>query len=119
MTSKIINMAEKMKDAEDRFIESMFDSAPVADDGFSDRVVARIKRKLLLRRVTLPVAALIGASIAFKPAASLLTAAYRILLGMPNDLVTSATSNLPSLQLIVSGALILLVTLLSLSMLED
>ena len=119
MTSKIINMAERIKDAEDRLLESMFESAPIADDGFSKQVVARIRRKLLVRRLALPVAALVGGVMAFKPAVGFLTAIYRILLGMPNDLVTSATSNLPSLQLIVTGALILLVTLLSLSMLEE
>jgi len=119
LTSKIINMADRIKDEEDRLLESMFESAPIADDGFSKQVVARVRRKLLLRQLTLPIAAAIGGLIAFKPAAGLITAVYRILIGMPNDLVASATSNLPSLQLIVTGALILLATLLSLNMLEE
>ena len=119
MTSKIINMVERMKDAEDRFLESMFDLAPVADDGFSDRVVRKIRRTLWMRRLTLPVAAAIGGSLAFKPVAGLAATAYKLLVGMPNDLVASATSNLPSIQLVVVGAMILAAALLSLNMLEE
>ena len=112
-------MAERIKDEQDRLLESMFDSAPVADDGFSEQVVRRIRRKLLIRRLTLPAAVVAGGLIAFKPAAGLLVAAYKVLLGMPDDLVTAATGNLPSLQLIVTGGAILLATLLSLNMLEE
>ncbi len=119
MTSKIINMAERIKDAQDRLLESMFDAAPIADDGFSERVVRRIRRKLLIRRLTLPAAVIAGGVVAFKPAAELLAAAYKVLLGMPDDLVAAATGNLPSLQLIVTGGVILLATLLSLNMLEE
>ncbi len=119
MKSKIINMAEKLKDAEDRFLESMLELAPLADDGFSDQVVKRIRRKLWLRRITLPLAAAVGALMAFKPVAGLVTMAYQVLLGMPNDLVATATSNLPSIQLIVTGAMILVAALMSLNMLEE
>jgi hypothetical protein len=64
LTSKIINMVEKLKDAEDRFLESMFQSAPISDDGFSRRIVCRIRQKIWIRRLTLPVAMLIGGVIA-------------------------------------------------------
>ena len=119
MTSKIINMAERMKDAQDRFLESMFDSAPIADNGFSDRVVRRIRHKLWVRRITLPVAVLIGLAVAFRPMAALATGIYELLSSMPGDLVPSLDGSLPSLQLIVTGALVLGVAMFSLSMLED
>ena len=48
-------MAEKLKDAEDRLLESLFASEPIADDGFSRRVVTRIRRRIWVRRLALPV----------------------------------------------------------------
>ena len=119
MTSKIINMAERMKDAEDRLLESMFGAAPIADNGFSGQIVKRIRRKLWIRRITLPVAVLVGLLMAFRPMAAVVKSVYELLLSMPGDLVPSLEGTLPSLQLIVTGALILVVALVSLSMLED
>ena len=112
-------MADRIKDAEDRFIESMFELSPVADDGFSDRIVKRIRRRMWLRRLALPSAAVIGGLLAFKPAVGLVSLVQRILLGMPNDLLATASDNLPSVQLIVTGAMILGAALMSLNMLED
>jgi len=67
LISKIINMAEKIKDAEDRLLESMFRSEPIEDAGFSNRIVARIRRGIWIRRLALPVAMLVGAAIVIKP----------------------------------------------------
>ncbi len=119
MTSKIINMAERIKDAEDRVLESMFDAAPIADNGFSGQIVKRIRRKLWIRRVTLPLAVLLGLLVAFRPMAAVVKGVYDLLLSMPGDLVPSLAGTLPSLQIIVTGALILVVAMFSLSMLED
>ncbi len=60
-------MADKIKDAEDRLLESMFRSEPIDDDGFSDRIITGIRRRIWLRRFTLPIAMLTGAAIAIKP----------------------------------------------------
>ncbi len=60
-------MADKIKDAEDRLLESMFRSEPIDDDGFSDRIITRIRRHIWLRRLALPIAMLAGAAIAIKP----------------------------------------------------
>ena len=119
MTSKIINMAERIKDEQDRLLESMFESTPIADDGFSGQIVRRIRRKLWIRRVTLPLAVLLGLLVAFRPMAAVVKGVYDLLLSMPGDLVPSLAGTLPSLQLIVTGALILVVAMFSLSMLED
>ncbi len=119
MTSKIINMAERIKDNEDRLLESMFTSEPIADNGFSEQIVRRVRRKLFVRRLTLPIAALIGGTLAYKPLAGLVTTLYQILLQLPGDVVGSAASSLPSIQLIVTGGLILVAAILSINMLED
>ena len=119
MTSKIINMAEHMKDAQDRMLESMFASAPIADDGFSAQVLRRVRRRMMLRRLSLPIAVLIGDIVAFKPFSAILGFAYQLLLQMPDELVDSAVASLPTVQLIVTGGLILCVAIFSMSMLED
>ena len=119
MTSKIINMAERMKDEQDRLLESMLESAPIVDNGFSRQIVRRIRHKLWIRRITLPVAVLLGGLVAFQPVVALVRGLYQVLSSMPGDLVPSLAGSLPSLQLIVTGALILFVVMFSLNMLED
>ena len=119
MTSKIINMAERIKDEQDRFLESMLASAPIADNGFSTQIVRRIRRKLWVRRITLPAAVVLGGLVAFPPVVGLLKGVYQLLASMPIDVVPSLESSLPSLQLIVTGALVLVVVMFSLNTLED
>jgi len=119
LTSKIINMAERIKDAEDRLLDAMFESVPIADDGFSGQIVKRIRRNLWIRRITLPAAVLLGGLVAYQPVAALLKGVYQVLLSVPGDLVPSISGSLPSVQLIITGALLLFVALFSLNMLED
>ena len=60
-------MAEKIKDAEDRMLESLFADGALADDGFSQAVVRRIRRQMWIRRLALPIAILVGGAIALEP----------------------------------------------------
>ena len=59
---KIINMAEKLKDELDLSLESLFGSEPIHDDGFSVRIVSRVRRQMLVRRLSMPIAPLAGPS---------------------------------------------------------
>ncbi len=104
MTSKIINMAEKLKDAEDRMLESMFQSEPIEDDGFSKRVVLRIRRRLWVRRLALPVATVIGGAVSLKPLSELVIAAAKLLTVMPERLFEVPTAWLPQMESVVFGA---------------
>ena len=119
MKSKIINMAEKIKDAEDRLLESLFESPPLADDGFSAGIVRKINRQMWFRRLTLPVAAAIGGAIAFKPLAALVSTLANFSSLIPEELVSGAASSIPQFQTIVLGAILLVVGLVSMRMLED
>ena len=107
MTSKIINMVEKLKDAEDRFLESIFQSESIADDGFSQRVVTRIRRRIWLRRLALPVAVLVGGLIAVKPAWQLVSAASKLLSTVPEGVFETPASWIPQMQTVVFGASLL------------
>lgn len=60
-------------DHEDRILRDMFAHAPLADDGFSKRVMQRLRRRALLRRSLLPAALLGGLLVAAQPATALLS----------------------------------------------
>jgi len=118
LISKIINMAERMKDAEDRLLEAMFESSPIADDGFSVQVVRKVKKQLWFRRLTLPVAAVIGGVIAFKPLAGLVSLIAGLSTLVPQDTLSMAAGSIPQFQTIVLGAVLLIAGLLGLRMIE-
>ena len=119
MTSKIINMAEHIRDDEDRMLEAMFASDPIADDGFSGRVVRKVRRRIWVRRLTLPIAVLVGATIAFKPLVGLVTAVAGLVQLLPQDVVNLSYSALPQLPFIVLGAMLLATCMVGLRALED
>ena len=119
MTSKIINMAEKLKDAEDRLLESMFRSEPIADDGFSGRIVTRIRRRLWLRRLALPVAMVIGGAVAAKPVSQLAVATTKLMTVLPQDMFAMPLDWVPQIQLIVVGAMLLAAGGLGMRLIED
>ena len=100
-------MVERRKDAEDRILEAMFRAEPIADDGFSRRVITRIRRRLWVRRLALPVAALIGGAIAVKPAWQLVVAASKVLAVVPEGLFEVPVSWIPQIETVVFGASIL------------
>ncbi len=123
MTSKIINMAERIKDEQDRLLESMFESAPIADDGFSARVVKRIRRRLWLQRLALPVAAIVGGAVAIRPLADLVTVlanlSFSVTSLVPEELVTATAGLIPQAPFVVLGAMLLAACLLGLRAIED
>ena len=99
-------MAEKIQDAEDRILQSMFDSESIVDDGFSDRVLRRVRRQIWIRRLALPIAMIIGAAIAVKPTMQLIAAGSRIFGSLPTEslLPTSVLSTqLPVLIVVGIG----------------
>lgn len=112
-------MAERIKDAEDRLLESMFESVPVADDGFSVKVLRQVTRRSWIRRVTLPTAAVIGGLLALKPLTGLASAIATIASFVPPELVNSTTTAIPQLQTIVLGAMLLAACLLGARTLAD
>jgi hypothetical protein len=120
LKSKIVNMADSMRDSEDAGLERLFASEPIADDGFSAAIVKRIRRRLWVRGLILPVAAAIGASIAFRPLLSLAISLGNVLeaLPIPAD-VTTAVEQLPSLPMLVTGGVLFGAMLLGIRLLED
>ena len=116
MKSKIINMVDRLKDKEELRLEAMFKSDPLPDLGFSKKVMTRVRRQMWIRRLTMPVALVIGGSIAVKPASELVITITKLFNVLPSHL-TSLAVDLPSLSvdslpqmttLFVSGAIALI-----------
>lgn len=106
VTSKnIIIMAERLKDKHDAELEALFRSAPLEDDGFSEQVVARVRRGIWIRRWTLPLAVLIGGLIAAKPAAQLLLAMAKIITVLPEDVTSVQLDALPQVTTFIFGGM--------------
>jgi hypothetical protein len=82
-------MVERLKDKEDLKLEALFRSESVADDGFSARVVSRVRRQMWIRRLSLPTALVIGGVIAVKPLLQLAGLVSKIVGIVPQGLVSS------------------------------
>lgn len=112
-------MAERIKDAEDRLLESMLASPAIADDGFSVQVVRNVRRQLWYRRLMIPTAAVIGAAIAFKPLTGVVAALANLSVLIPQEAISTATSSIPQLQTVVLGAVLLGAGLLGMRLLDQ
>jgi hypothetical protein len=119
-------MADRLRDKEDARLEALFSTGHIDDDGFSDRVVSRIRRGIWIRRWTLPIAILIGGLIAAKPAAQVLLAMVQILSAtlsattiIPEDVRTLAVHAMPQATVFVFGGTLVGIIALFIKGLEE
>jgi len=108
-----------MKDKDELALEALFRSEPIADDGFSRRVMTRVRRRIWLQRLTLPVAALIGGAIAFQPLVQLIAALGGVLGNMPVESLAMSPDSVPQLSTFILGACFVVAALFFLPALED
>ncbi len=118
MKSKIINMAEYFKDAEDLMLEALFAPEPIADDGFSGQIVRRIRQRLWLRRLCITTALLLGCSVALQPTLALTGFIVHVLENFPGVLGISLDA-VPSITMLAGGGALFLLTFVGLRLLED
>jgi len=122
LTSKIINMADRLKDDTDRRLEALFRPEPVRDDGFSSRVVARVRRQMWVQRLSLPAAFVIGAIFAAKPFVQLVEYLPKLAGLVPQGvagIVDLPLDSMPQLSTVVLAILLLVVTMMIGRLLED
>ncbi len=112
-------MAEKIRDAEDRLLESMFRSEPIDDDGFSDRIITRIRRRIWLRRLALPIAMLAGAAIAIKPLLQVVAVLSALTDSVPRDSFALPETILAQLPILVAIGCLLIVGIVTFQVSED
>jgi hypothetical protein len=105
LKSKIINMADKTSDALDRLLVSAFEAEPIADAGFSNRVVSTIRRRTWINRLALPIAVVVGAAFALKPAIQLINALLPLLNVVPLEMASAPMQYLPQFQLVILGGM--------------
>lgn len=112
-------MAERLKDREDLKLDAMFQSAPIADDGFSDRVISRIRRQIWVQRLSLPVAFVIGAAFAARPLMQLVETVSGLLKFIPQTVAGNLGAlpmadlpQVPQLPALVLGTTLLVAALM-------
>jgi hypothetical protein len=118
----IINMADRLKDDGDLKLESLFRFQPVQDAGFSVKVVSRVRRRIWVRRLAMPVAITIGTLIAAKPLLQLAGAIPKLLMIVPDSvgsLNTLGLNSLPQNSTVIFGAMLLFAVMMVGKMLED
>lgn len=112
-------MAEKMQDAEDRLLSEMFAAEPIADDGFSKRVVRRIRRQMWIRRLALPIAMLVGAAIAVKPALQLMSIGSQVFGSVATDSMLPVSSLAAQLPALIVGGMVLVLIMMMFRLSEE
>ncbi|MBT8085521.1 MAG: hypothetical protein HKN35_13315 [Woeseia sp.] len=85
-------MAEFKEDIADRKLRNMFARAPLADNGFSERVVQRVRRNEWQRKVLMSLAILLGGFFAAGPIAQLLAMSAGIVMKVTNNVVQTGDS---------------------------
>jgi len=116
-------MVDKLKDKEDQLLESLFRSEPVRDDGFSTKVVTKVRRQIWIRRLTMPMAFTIGAAIAFKPLSGLIASLSGVLQFIPQSLGAKASTlpidQFPQLSTIWMGGMLIVGVMMASRLLQD
>jgi len=115
-------MAERLKDAEDRALEALFRSPPIADDGFSVNVVSRVRRQIWVRRLSLPIAIAVGGLIGLKPLLQVADTIPQLVGLIPVDLVkldTLSVGGLPPMSTLLIGATIVMAITMAGRLLEE
>jgi hypothetical protein len=72
LKSNIINLGDYRMDDDDRRLQALFAHPPLDDNGFSERVVRKLERRIRLRQLIVPFAALVGGVISAGPALQLI-----------------------------------------------
>jgi hypothetical protein len=112
-------MVDRLKDSEDKLLESLFRSDPVLDNGFSRKVVSEIKRRIWIRRLTLPAAFVVGAAIAVKPLSQLAVTFSKLLTLIPTNFDGLSLGNFPQISTVLLGGLLLAAMMMVGKMLEE
>jgi len=119
-------MVERMKDKDELRLEALFRSDHIADDGFSRRVMRRVRRRIWISRLALPTALLVGSLIAFRPASQLVAALLKLMDILPANLTAGlpavampSVSAVPQLSTLIVGGALIAAALLFVRALED
>ncbi len=115
-------MAERIKDKEDLKLDAMFRSGPLPDDGFSVKVMSRVRHRMWVQRLSLPVGIAVGALFGAKPLLQILN----VVPGLVNSVFGSSLSfdsismaNVPQLSTVLIGATLVMAMFFASRILEE
>jgi hypothetical protein len=115
-------MAERIKDKDDLALEGLFRSDPLPDDGFSATVMSRVRYRIWVRRLALPIALLLGLAISAKPMVQFLSALpglITVIFGDALRLDQLPALAVPQLSTVLFGASALMAIVLASRLLEE
>ncbi len=115
-------MAERLKSEEDKWLESMFELQSVRDDGFSRQIVTRIRRRMWVRRLALPIAFVVSIALSTKPLIQLSSVAPELVRAIGLELLkldSLPLDTFPQLSTVILGAALLVVAMLLGRVFED
>ena len=115
-------MAERLKDKEDLQLEAMFRSDPVPDDGFSVSVVKRVRRQMWIRRLSLPIAVVLGLIIGLRPIIEFIGIASGLvepLFGLSLSFDSLSIDTLPTASTLILGLSVLMGLMMAGRILEE
>ena len=112
-------MADRTKDDEDRMLESILAFEPIADDGFSQQIVRRVRRQLWIRRLALPVAMVVGMAIAIRPMLEFVSLGSALIGMLPAELSSLPFDWLPQAPVLMLGGGLFAIGMMTFRMLEE
>ncbi len=112
-------MVDRLKDKEDKKLESLFRSDLIPDNGFSLKIMSRIKRRIWIRRLTLPAAFVVGAAIAVKPLSQLVITFSKFLTVVPANFGSLSLDVVPQTSTIFLGGLLRAAMMMVTKILEE
>ena len=115
-------MAERIMDKDDLALAAMFRSDPLPDDGFSAKVISRVRHRMWIQRLALPLALVIGLAISARSLLQLIDAIAGILSAIFGEQLS--LDRLPFVEAlqpstIMIGASLLMVAMLVSQVLEE
>jgi hypothetical protein len=115
-------MAERIKDKEDLKLESMFRPESIADDGFSVKIMSRVRRHMWVRRLSLPLGISVGVAIAAKPLLQIAGVAPNLLNSVAGSMVNLdkiSLDSLPQTSTMIFGITLLMAVMFASRLLEE
>ncbi len=112
-------MANTVKDEQDRKLDAVFRLPPLSDAGFSARVVCKVRRRIWVRRLAIPLAACIGGLLSFEQLTGLVAALSRFSSLISQDIIGLTIPSVVQWPTAVVGAILILACLLGVELLEE
>lgn len=108
-----------MNKFDDQALKQLFHSERIADAGFSQHIVRRVRARIWLQRLIMPAALLLGGTLAYRPLVDLLGAISALADYIPVNLTELSATAAPPMSTVVTVAALVIAVLCLVPALED